>query len=209
MIFHKTFHPRALLRTSADAIIKLAFLPSDFLFCVLNRVPYRFDTRFLGYPCIRNHGRILLGHRIVLCSRESGNTIGVQQSVRLTVSRKGILSIGNGTGISGSSISVARKVQIGDRVRIGSGCLIMDNDAHPLDSELREAGAPPKSKPVRIEDDVFIGARSIILKGVTIGRSAVVGAGSVVTKDVPPRTIVAGNPARAVGVVPVSSIKVP
>lgn len=105
-------------------------------------------------------------------------------------------------GISGSSIYCARSIAIGNRVRIGSGCLIMDNDAHALGPVKRNQELPGHSALVRIADDAFIGARSIILKGVSIGEAAVVGAGSVVTKDVPPRTIVAGNPARAIGAVP-------
>ncbi len=78
----------------------------------------------------------------------------------------------------------------------------MDNDAHSLDPVKRGAGKGGRSKPVFIGDDAFIGARSIILKGVSIGNAAVVGAGSVVTKSVAPRSIVAGNPARVVGSIP-------
>ena len=95
----------------------------------------------------------------------------------------------------------AEAITIGNNVMIGSGCLIADNDAHPMDVEKRQV---PNyydyvvSSPVVIDDDVLIGARSIILKGVHIGQGAVVGAGSVVTKDVPPFTIVAGNPAKVV-----------
>ncbi len=201
-LFGKTIHPRAAFREASRRLFKVVVFPVDVLFCEWRRFPYRFDTRLLGYPCVRNRGTIRLGRNVVLCSRQGGNTIGVQQAVRLTVSRGGRLSIGDGTGISGSSIYAAREISIGARVRIGSGCLIMDNDAHPLDPVDRDAGRPPVTAPVRIDDDAFIGARSIVLKGVTIGRAAVVGAGSVVTKDVSPFTIVAGNPARAIGSVP-------
>jgi acetyltransferase-like isoleucine patch superfamily enzyme len=201
-LFGKTIHPRIVVRKALRRLFKAVFFPADFLFCAWRRFPYRFDTRLLGYPCVRNRGTIRVGRNVVLCSRQGGNTIGVQQAVRLTVSRGGRLSIGDGTGISGSSIYAAREISIGARVRIGSGCLVMDNDAHPLDPVDRDAGRPPATAPVRIEDDAFVGARSIVLKGVTIGRAAVVGAGSVVTKDVSPFTIVAGNPARAIGSVP-------
>lgn len=82
---------------------------------------------------------------------------------------------------------------------IGSGCLITTTDSHPIHWEARRLNTePPASAPVIIEDDVFIGARSIVLKGVTIGQGAVIGAGSVVTKSIPPRVIAAGNPAKVI-----------
>jgi acetyltransferase-like isoleucine patch superfamily enzyme len=96
-------------------------------------------------------------------------------------------------------------VSIGNRVLVGAGALIIDSDAHPLHPEDRLRGACPANSPVEIEDDVFIGARAIILKGVRIGQGAVVGAGAVVTSDVPAFTIAAGNPARVVAEVKESS----
>ena len=90
---------------------------------------------------------------------------------------------------------------IGDNTIIGSGCLITDTDSHPILAAERNLPGWPnytKSKPIVIGKNVFIGARSIVLKGVTIGDGAVVGAGSVVTKDVPANTIVAGNPAKVI-----------
>jgi len=81
--------------------------------------------------------------------------------------------------------------------------VIIDTDFHALDPAERARGAPSQlPRSVRIEDDVFVGTQALILKGVTIGRGAVVGAGSVVTKDVPPFTIVGGNPAQELGKTP-------
>jgi acetyltransferase-like isoleucine patch superfamily enzyme len=92
-------------------------------------------------------------------------------------------------------------VEIGERVLIGADVLIFDTDFHNLEPERRHA--PPDwariSKRVVIEDDVFIGARSIVMKGVSIGKGAIIGAGSVVTADVPPFMIAAGSPARILG----------
>lgn len=87
---------------------------------------------------------------------------------------------------------------IGNNGLIGSGYLITDSDACPIDSDARIQNLPntTKQSPVEIEDDVFIGARSIILKGVKIGKGSIVGAGSVVSSDVPAYSIVAGNPAK-------------
>lgn len=92
-----------------------------------------------------------------------------------------------------TEIHSGEKIAIGKHVRIGWDCLIMDRDYHALPGEKEERTAP-----VIIEDNAWIGARAIILKGVTIGHDAIVGAGSVVTKNVKPCTMVAGNPARVV-----------
>jgi len=81
----------------------------------------------------------------------------------------------------------ASSIVIGDRVLIGGGAGIWDTDFHPLDYEQRmmHPTLGTRSKPIVIEDDVFIGARAIILKGVKIGKAAVIGAGAVVRNDVP------------------------
>lgn len=83
---------------------------------------------------------------------------------------------------------------------IGAGCQFYDNDFHPLISEYRVGDkrddSHTKSKEIIIEDKVFIGASSIILKGTHIGEGAIIGAGSVVSGNVPPYEIWAGNPAR-------------
>lgn len=111
--------------------------------------------------------------------------------VRLEVGEKGYLQIGNGTYLNRNTHIVCEKsVTLGTNCKIAWDVVIMDSDLHPINS------TPIVNKPVVIEDDVWIGCRCIILKGVTIGRGAVIAAGSVVTKNVPPRTIVGGNPAR-------------
>lgn len=105
--------------------------------------------------------------------------------------------------MTGGSIVTAEKIVIGDNVTVGANTVIMDTDFHSLEAEARRAEVKPvKTAPVTVEDDVFIGMNCLILKGVTLGRGSVIGAGSVVTKDVPPHTIAAGNPARVIGNVP-------
>jgi acetyltransferase-like isoleucine patch superfamily enzyme len=82
---------------------------------------------------------------------------------------------------------------------VGANTTIVDTDFHPLDpTERRLRPAEAKTAPIFIEDDVFIGMNCLILKGVRLGQGSVVGAGSVVTKDVPPGSIVAGNPAQVI-----------
>ncbi len=201
-VFGIPFHPRAAWQSLSDRAVRTLSLPFVLFYCLIRRVPFRSDTRFLGFPCVSNRGMFRIGKRLTLCSRHSGNSIGVPQRMRITIRKKARLFIGDDVGLSGSSIYCAREIRIGNRVKVGSGCLIMDNDAHSLDPVKRGEGKGGHSKAVFIGDDVFIGARSIILKGVSIGDAAVVGAGSVVTKSVAPRTIVAGNPAKVVRSVP-------
>ena len=108
-------------------------------------------------------------------------------------------------------IWAADSVKIGNNVLIAHNVNIFDNDTHPTNYIERRDDAEniifhgrrmdyPSlcSKPIKIEDDVWIGCNSIILKGVTIGYCSIVAAGSVVTNDVPPNTMVAGNPARVI-----------
>ena len=110
----------------------------------------------------------------------------------------------------GARIWSSAEVIIGNRVLISHLVSIYDNTTHPLRADLRHkhyrdiinSGHPVQLKlgerPVRIENDVWIGSHCVILRGVTIGRGAVVGAGSIVTKSVAKYTLVAGNPARVI-----------
>jgi acetyltransferase-like isoleucine patch superfamily enzyme len=113
------------------------------------------------------------------------------------------LHIGNDVRFGpGTMLHVARSVCIGDHFRTGPGVKIFDTDLHPTDADLRRQNygtiEHAAAAPVTIEEDVWIGAAAIILKGVTLHRGAIVAAGAVVTRDVPPFTVVAGNPARVV-----------
>lgn len=88
---------------------------------------------------------------------------------------------------------------IGNNVKIGGCVLITDTDAHPMDyMARRSSNEGTKSAPVVIEDDVWVGAHCIILKGVTIGARSIIGAGSVVTKNIPADCVAAGNPCKVI-----------
>jgi acetyltransferase-like isoleucine patch superfamily enzyme len=130
----------------------------------------------------------------------------------------GRVEIGDRTFIGGSSLVCAEHIRIGDDVLISWGCTFMDTNAHSLKSaerandvkdwlymlqnpnsdSIRKNWDNIRSAPIIIQNKAWIGFNCIILKGVTIGEGAVVAAGSVVTKDVPPYTVVAGNPAQIV-----------
>jgi acetyltransferase-like isoleucine patch superfamily enzyme len=176
--------------------------PSDWLCCTLQGVKWRFDWRLHGWVYFRKSlgARLEIGKRFTANSSIRENAIGVFQPVIFTViGDNALLSLGDDVGVSGCSITAISEIRIGNRVLLGAGVLIVDNDAHPIDPEERRQGAGIVGSPVHIDDDVFIGARAIVLKGVHIHEGAVVGAGSVVTRDVPAFAIVAGNPARVVG----------
>jgi acetyltransferase-like isoleucine patch superfamily enzyme len=124
--------------------------------------------------------------------------VSIQRGSRIVVD-SGVLEIGPTTNINGFA-----KILVRERVSIGAGCTIswdtqiLDNDFHPMTVDGVEQ---PMSAPVIISDRVWIGTGAIVLKGVTIGEGAVVAAGALVTRDVPPKTIVAGSPAKPVGTV--------
>ena len=108
-------------------------------------------------------------------------------------------SIGNFTSMSRNiTIDAAAPISIGHYCNIGNNVQLI-NGSHELESGFNQAIRPlAPSLPIAVEDYVWLGAGSIILGGVTVGRGSVVGAGSVVTKDVPPCTVVAGNPAKVI-----------
>jgi len=113
-----------------------------------------------------------------------------------------------------SYIWSGKSITIGDRVLISHNCNVFDNDTHPINpvdrhiqfKEIISKGQPKQinlnDEEIIIGDDVLIGANSTILKGVRIGEKAIIAAGSVVTKDVPDWTVVAGNPAKIINEIP-------
>jgi len=106
------------------------------------------------------------------------------------------LELGSSYINAGSQIRCMESIKIGNNCAIARNVMIMDFDAHPI--TYSDGSTNSITKPIVIEDNVWIGAGSTILKGVTIGKGAIVGAGSVVTKDVPANVIVAGNPAKII-----------
>ena len=155
-------------------------------------------------PFVRRNQRatIRLGRNVVILNTLEENPAGISHRTVLCACNPGAeLLIGDGVGISGAVLYARRRIEIGDRVMIGAGVAVYDNDFHPLDASDRRRNdhAAIAVAPVVIESDVWVGARAMVLKGVTIGCGAVVGAGAVVAKDVPAAAIVAGVPARVVG----------
>lgn len=144
-------------------------------------------------PYISGHGNISIGENVYISGK-----IGITFFGR--VPWKPTLSFGDRTFIGHEcSFTVGKEIRIGKDCLLARGVMIADYDGHPVAPERRrEPPAPEDIRPVVIEDCVWVAARAIILKGVTIGQGSVVGAGAVVTADVPPRTVVAGNPAKVI-----------
>lgn len=145
---------------------------------------------------------IHIGDRVQLTNISDATALGVSHpTVLRCLTPTARIIIGDDCGLSGTSICAAIEVRIGARCLIGADVMIFDTDFHNHQPEGRRYARPDWaaiSRPTIIGDDVFIGARSIVAKGVTIGDGAIVGAGSVVVSDVPPRAVVGGNPARQI-----------
>jgi acetyltransferase-like isoleucine patch superfamily enzyme len=130
---------------------------------------------------------MIVGERVQIFSHHARSVFTTFERGRLIIGDRAFINYG-------VDIAATGLVAIGADCLIGTHVSIIDNDFHGVVDRQRV----PASKPVIIGDNVWIGNRAIILPGVTIGEGAVVGAGSVVTRDVPARTVVAGNPARVV-----------
>lgn len=146
------------------------------------------SARIKGPLSVRNEGTITLGQGAILDSTRAWPII-------LDAVQGAAIEIGRDAYINRGCVIAGREhITIGRGAAIAEQCIIYDTDWHPLPDAPDHARIP--TAPVVIGAGAWIGARCIILKGVTIGECAVVGAGSVVTKDVPPRVIAAGNPLR-------------
>ncbi len=146
-----------------------------------NRVTVR------GRPKIVNQGRMTFGDRVRLVSDVA--------TLELVSLESGYLDIGDNVFINyGSSLVAAEHIRIGNDCLIGTHVMVMDCDFHRVEDKAWDT----TGQPIILQERVWLGNRSMVLKGITIGHDAVVAAGSVVTKDVPPRSVVAGNPARVV-----------
>lgn len=156
------------------------------------------------YFKLRAGARLKIGDDFVLTSGEAYNPLCRNLRAILYLDKNARITIGDNCGMSSPCVWAKESIKIGNNVRVGGDCIILDNDCHSLDYRIRrkerdeESGCMIKSAPIVIEDDVMIGARCIILKGVTIGARSVIAAGSVVTKSIPSDCIAGGNPCKVI-----------
>ena len=170
----------------------------------LKGVEFEGRCEILGRPLlsVARGARMVLGDGVRLYSATRANPLGCFQPCVLRALRPGAqLVLGRGVGLSGTVLCAAGSIEVGEGTIFGSGAMVIDNDFHlPVgewgwNSEAMLSGT--SARPVKIGRGAFIGARAIVLKGVTIGDRAVVGAGAVVSKDVPAHHLAAGNPAQS------------
>jgi len=165
-----------------------------------NNINYKsFRTKGIPYIMVSRGGKCSIGNNFSMNNGIKGNPIGSYRKCTLFVDKNAKLTIGDYVGISQTALICHTSITIGNYVKIGGGVSIFDTDFHSINAEIRKSKEDIKKrieKPVMIKDNAFIGAHSIILKGVTIGENSIIGAGSVVTKSVPDNQIWAGNPAR-------------
>ena len=148
--------------------------------------------QFFGIPIVRmsKNSRFEIGKNCKFRSSQASNLIGLNRRCTIYVHQNASLTIGNNCGFSSTSIGCFEAISIGNNVRVGANTTITDSDWHASDS--RTHGP----KPVRIGNDVWVGANVMILKGVCIGNNVIIGAGSVVSTDIPDNCIAVGNPCR-------------
>jgi acetyltransferase-like isoleucine patch superfamily enzyme len=174
------------------------------LFCIaicwLKKIKVGYHTKFYGITIFyrRPPSKIVIGDRCQFISNYTTNLVGVNRKcIVATHSDNAVIQIGNECGFSGTVIGAAKSIIIGNNVFFGANTLITDFDWHAVEPELRKTGKP-KSAPIVIEDNVWIGINTVVLKGVTIGQNSVIGANSLVVKDIPANVIAGGNPCKVI-----------
>ena len=171
----------------------------------MQRIKCGKKCKFYGLPIIaKKDGEIEIGNNLTLASAFLSNMVGLYQRSVIVARNGGVIKIGDNVGMSGVTIYAFKRIEIGDKTLVGANTKIFDSDFHPVDPVYRYANRNDKEhtamKETIIGKNCFIGCNCLIMKGVHIGDNSVIGAGSVVTKDVPPNCIAAGNPARVVKV---------
>jgi len=183
-------------------IRKFLLITQNLLFNAVYGRRFKVKVKVFGFPVIsiEKFSEIKIGKNLILISSSYFSDPGINHPVIIrTLRSEAILEIGDNVGISGGGICVAEKVIIGNNLLMGANSFITDTDFHPIEKKNRRfQKGNIISKKVVIEDNVFIGMNSLILKGVTIGENSIIGAGSIVTNDIPPNCIAIGIPAKVI-----------
>lgn len=163
------------------------------------KIEYGLNLNVIGNMSIYGKGNIKIGDNFMMTNDGNVNPISSNIKGTFYTEENAFVSIGDNVGMSATRLWISKRLTIGNNVKIGACTLLIDTDSHPIDYNIRRtSNEGTKASPITIEDDVWIGAHSIILKGVTIGARSIIGAGSVVTKDIPCDCIAAGNPCKVI-----------
>ena len=181
-------------------IIRIRFYPRfNRLLFRLKGVTFGRNMTIMGKVSVIGDGKITIGDDFYMSSGDTISAISSNLQGAIFTEKDSEIIIGNQVGMTSTRMRISNRLVVGDNVKIGACVLLIDTDSHPIDYKLRRtSNEGVKSAPIVIEDDVWIGAHSIVLKGVTIGARSIIGAGSVVTKSIPADCIAAGNPAKVI-----------
>lgn len=182
-----------------------------YFYIILNRLIFRTSNVRYGknmrifnriYLLKESSATIYIGNNLMFTSGEAFNPLCRNIRGCIYAAEKAQIRIGNNVGISSACIWANKNITIGNNVKIGGDCILIDTDAHCLNHTIRRNNITDtknaQSSPIIIGDDVLIGTRCIILKGVVIGSRSIIGAGSVVTNSIPADCIAAGNPCKII-----------
>jgi acetyltransferase-like isoleucine patch superfamily enzyme len=173
------------------------------LSCALSSVGTGLIVDGLVVIKVRLKHSIQIGKNVKLFSRYNANLAGMIGPILMDTRPGGCINVGDNSGLSSCVLSSRSSIVIGKNVKVGANVKMFDHDFHSLNFMDRRNHESDKKNcataPITIEDDVFVGANAIILKGVHVGTRSVVGAGAVVTlKEIPPGSMVVGNPAKII-----------
>lgn len=159
------------------------------------KVKFFGNCNFYGKTIFRTlpNTSVSIGENCTFNSSHRSNLIGVYSPCMIsTIKRGAIIEIGKNCGFSGTVIGCAKHIKLGNNVRCGANTMITDSDWHTDDYRTGY------DKEVIIEDNVWLGYGVKVLKGVHIGKNSLIGAGSIVTKDIPANVVAAGNPCKII-----------
>lgn len=188
----KIFHYYKLIKL---LFYKYLFTLFNKIQCILKNIALGKKNIFYGFTYFyrKSQSNIIIGDNCEFRSIQISNLIGINRKCTVsTLTKEASIIIGNNCGFSGTVIGAFSKIELGDNIRCGANTLITDSNWHFNDPR---SGKP---KPIMIQDNVWLGVNSIVLKGVTIGKNSVIGANSVVVNDIPDNVVASGNPCKII-----------
>src|SRR5690554_3494159 len=183
------------------AVVGMIFYP--FILKLKKNIIMEGKVRIRSFPYIdlKNNSKLNLGNNVMLNSTNYGYHINMHNCVKILADGENSeIYIGANTRIHGSCIHAKSKITIGKNCLIAGNCQIIDSNGHEtlMERPLDRIFSMDKPREIIIEDNVWIGANCIVLKGVKIGSGSIIAAGSVVVESIPENVIARGNPAQVI-----------